>query len=146
LNTGIKIALITGGSRGLGKNMALAIARKGLDVVITYNTYRDAADAVVAEIQSTGQKAFALQLDTSNVNLFDDFIKKVTSHLQSIYGKPYFDFLITNAGTALYHLAKDTTEDQFDAIVNIHFKGVFFLTQKAIYRLIVFRLISQDKR
>jgi NAD(P)-dependent dehydrogenase (short-subunit alcohol dehydrogenase family) len=132
MNTGTKIALITGGSRGLGKNMALAIARKGLDVVITYNTNKDAADVVVAEIQSTGQKAFAFQLDTSNVKLFDDFLKKVTDHLQSLYGKPNFDFLINNAGTALYQLATETTEDQFDAIVDIHFKGVFFLTQKAL--------------
>jgi NAD(P)-dependent dehydrogenase (short-subunit alcohol dehydrogenase family) len=132
MNTGTKIALITGGSRGLGKNMALAIARKGLDVVITYNTNKEAADAVVAEIQSTGQKAIAFQLDTSNTKVFDDFIKKVTAWLQSNYGNPNFDFLINNAGTGLYTLAKETTEDQFDAIVNIHFKGVFFLTQKAL--------------
>jgi NAD(P)-dependent dehydrogenase (short-subunit alcohol dehydrogenase family) len=132
MNTGTKIALITGGSRGLGKNMALAIARKGLDVVITYNTNKEAADTVVADIQAAGQKAFAFQLDTSNVKLFDDFIKKVTAHLQSLYGNPKFDFLINNAGTALYAPAMETTEDQFDSIINIHYKGVFFLTQKAL--------------
>ncbi|HLO60320.1 MAG TPA: SDR family oxidoreductase [Bacteroidales bacterium] len=127
-----KIALITGGSRGLGKNTALAIARRGLDVVITYNTNKEAADSVVAEIQSTGQKARAFQLDTSHVKWFDGFIKEVADYLQSAYGQPKFDFLINNAGTALYKPVTETSEDQFDAIINIHYKGVFFLTQKAL--------------
>jgi NAD(P)-dependent dehydrogenase (short-subunit alcohol dehydrogenase family) len=132
MNTRTKIALITGGSRGLGKNMALAIARKGLDVVITYNTNKEAADAVVSEIQSAGQKAAAFQMDTGNVKIFDDFISRVTDYLQAQYGNPNFDFLINNAGTALYAQALETKEDQFDAIINIHYKGVFFLTQKAL--------------
>jgi NAD(P)-dependent dehydrogenase (short-subunit alcohol dehydrogenase family) len=112
--------------------MALAIARKGLNVVITYHTNKEAADAVVKEIQSTGKKAVAFQLDTSNVKLFDSFIKELTAHLQSEYGSLNFDYLINNAGTALYALANETKEDQFDAIINIHYKGVFFLTQKAL--------------
>jgi len=132
MNTMTKIAVITGGSRGLGKNMALAIARKGLDVVITYITNKEAADAVVAEIQSIGQKASAFQLDTGNVKIFDDFISQLTAWLRAQNGSPKFDFLINNAGTALYALARETMEEQFDAIVNIHFKGVFFLTQKAL--------------
>ena len=132
MSTKNKIAVVTGGSRGLGKNMALALAKKGIDVVLTYNSNKDAADKVVAEIQSLGQKAFAFQLDTSNINLFDNFIQQVAEHLQVQTGSPNFDFLINNAGTGLYALATDTTEEQLDAIFNIHYKGVFFLTQKAL--------------
>jgi NAD(P)-dependent dehydrogenase (short-subunit alcohol dehydrogenase family) len=132
MDTKTKTALITGGSRGLGKNMALAIARKGLDVIITYNTNKEAADAVVEEIKKKGRKAVAFQLDTSKVKLFDDFISQVTAWLQKENGSPNFDFLVNNAGTALYSMASETKEDQFDAIVDIHLKGVFFLTQKAL--------------
>jgi len=127
-----KVALITGGSRGLGKNMAIAIAKKGIDVIITYNSNKEAAGNVVTEIEALGQKAFALQLDTSNIQSFDDFIKQVTQYLEENTGSSNLDFLINNAGTALYALAKDTTEEQLDAIFNIHYKGVFFLTQKAL--------------
>ena len=127
-----KIALVTGGSRGLGKNMVLALAKKGLDIVLTYNTNKEAADKVVDEVTSLGQKAVAFQLDTGNVKLFDNFIQQVTGHLQKETGNTNFDFLINNAGTALYALVKDTTEEQMDAIFNIHYKGVFFLTQKAL--------------
>jgi len=127
-----KIALVTGGSRGLGKNMALALAKKGVDVVITYNSNMEAADNVVKEIEAMGQKAFAFQLDTGNIKSFDAFIKELTARLASATGSPNIDFLINNAGTALYANATDTTEEQLDAIVNIHYKGVFFLTQKVL--------------
>jgi len=127
-----KIALVTGGSRGLGKNMALALAKKGIDVAITYNTNMEAADNVVKEIEAMGQKAFAFQLDTGNIKSFDGFIKELTTRLASATGSPNIDFLINNAGTALYASAMETTEEQLDAIVNIHYKGVFFLTQKAL--------------
>ncbi len=127
-----KIALVTGGSRGLGRNMAIAIAKKGLDVIITYNSNKAAADEVVAEIKSLGQNAIAFQLDTSNIQLFDGFIKEVTAHLQAETGSPNFDFLVNNAGTALYAPVADVTEAQMDAIYNIHYKGVFFLSQKAL--------------
>ena len=127
-----KIALVTGGSRGLGKNMALAIAKKGIDLIITYNTNKDAADKVVSEIQSLGQKAVAFQLDTSNTKLFDGFIQKLTTYLKTETGSPNFDFLINNAGTALYSPVTDVTEEQMDDIYNIHYKGVFFLSQKAL--------------
>ena len=132
MTTKNKVALITGGSRGLGKNMAIAIAKKGIDVVLTYNSNKGAADDVVAEIRSLGVKAFALQLDTSNTKLFDPFMKQATEWLKENTGSPNFDFLINNAGTALYALATDTTEEQLDGIFNIHYKGVFFLTQKAL--------------
>ncbi|MGN6341339.1 MAG: SDR family NAD(P)-dependent oxidoreductase [Ginsengibacter sp.] len=132
MNTKNKIALITGGSRGLGKNMALAIAKKGIDVMLTYHTNKEAADEVVAEIESLGQKAVAFQLDTSDTKAFDNFIKQATAYLQEQTGSPNFDYLINNAGTALYALASETTEEQLDAIFKIHYKGVFFLTQKAL--------------
>ena len=124
MSTKNKIALITGGSRGLGKNMALAIARKGIDVVITYHTNEAAANAVVAEIQSLGHKAFALQLDTAATKSFDAFINSLTDRLTKENGAPHFDFLINNAGTALYAMAADTREEQLDDIFNIHYKGV----------------------
>lgn len=127
-----KIALVTGGSRGLGKNMAIAIAQKGIDVLFTYHSNEEAADAVVKEIEALGQKAFAFQLDTSNTRLFDGFLKNVTAHLTRTYGKPNFDFLINNAGTALYAPVTEVTEKQTDDIFNIHFKGVLFLTQAAL--------------
>lgn len=132
MNTKNKIALVTGGSRGLGKNMAIALANKGLDIVLTYNTNKAAADAVVSEIQSLGRNAYALPLDTGNTNQFDAFIKNLTTLLQEKTGSPEFDFLINNAGTALYAPVADVTEEQMDAIYNIHYKGVFFLTQKAL--------------
>lgn len=132
MSTKNKIAVITGGSRGLGKNMAVAIARKGLDVVLTYNSNKEKAEEAAAEIQSLGQKAFVLQLDTRKISTFDAFIKDLTEHLQEQTGSPNFDFLINNAGTALYAPITDITEDQLDEIFNIHYKGVFFLTQKAL--------------
>lgn len=127
-----KIALVTGGSRGLGKNMALALAKKGIDLIITYNSNKEAAANVVNEILSLGQKAVAFQLDTSNVQSFENFIQELTAHLERENGNPNFDFLINNAGTALYAPATEVTEEQLDTIFNIHYKGVFFLTQKVL--------------
>jgi len=130
--TNSKIALVTGGSRGLGRNMAISLAKKGIDVVFTYNSNKQKADEVVAEIQSLGQKAMAFQLDTSNVKAFDEFFKQITAALKEQTGSTNFDFLINNAGTALYAPFAETTEAQFDEVMNIHYKGVFFLTQKAL--------------
>lgn len=132
MNTKNKIAVITGGSRGLGKNMAIAIAKKGIDVVVTYNSNKEKADEVVSEIESLGQNAFAFQLDTRNVSTFDAFINEVTGYLQEKTGSPNFDFLINNAGTALYAPITEVTENQVEEIFDIHYKGVFFLTQKAL--------------
>ncbi len=130
--TKTKIALVTGSSRGLGKSMALALAEQGVNIIITYNSNKGAADEVVSEIQSLGQQAKAYQLDTSDVSTFDGFIKKVTGDLMEQYGSASFDYLINNAGTSLNARAIDTTESQFDEAVNIDYKGVFFLTQKAL--------------
>ncbi|GAA3613462.1 SDR family oxidoreductase [Flavivirga amylovorans] len=127
-----KIALVTGGSRGLGRDMAINISKKGIDVIITYKTNKESADKVVREIERHGQKAKAFQLDTSNTKVFEDFFNRVSSYLTSEYGSPNFDFIINNAGTGLNQLIIDTSEDQFDEMLNIHFKGVYFLTQKGL--------------
>lgn len=127
-----KIALVTGGSRGLGRNMAISLAKKGIDVILTYNTNKEEADKVVAEILSLGQKAIAFQLDAGYVSSFDSFFSQVKTHLKENTGSGKFDFLINNAGTALYAPFAETTEEQFDTALNIHYKGVFFLTQKAL--------------
>lgn len=127
-----KIALITGGSRGMGRDTALSIAKKGIDVIITYHSNKQEADEVIAQIQSAGQKAAAFQLDTSKVASFDSFFAELKEYLTKETGTGKFDFLINNAGTALYAPFAQTTEEQFDAAMNIHFKGVYFLTQKAL--------------
>ncbi|MDQ2655994.1 MAG: SDR family oxidoreductase [Bacteroidota bacterium] len=127
-----KIALITGGSRGLGKNMAIALAKKGIDVMLSYNTNKEAADSVVNEIQSLGRKARAFQLNVSDYNALDAFVSEVTRWLSKEYGSPRFDFLINNAGTALYAPITEVTEEQMDTVINIHYKAVFFLTQKTL--------------
>jgi NAD(P)-dependent dehydrogenase (short-subunit alcohol dehydrogenase family) len=127
-----KIALVTGSSRGLGKSMALNLAKKGIDVVLTYHSQQAEAEAVVAEIQAQGQRAATLQLDASNVGSFDAFFAQVSTTLAETFGTDKFDFLINNAGTGLYAPFAETTEAQFDEALNIHFKGPFFLTQKAL--------------
>ncbi len=132
MNTANKTALVTGGSRGLGRNMAVALARNGVNVVLTYNSNKEEAGKVVAKIAALGVKAVAFQLNAADVTTFDAFLSQVGAWLQEHTGAPRFDFLINNAGTALYAPFADTTEEQFDAIVNIHYKGVFFLTQKAL--------------
>ncbi|MEP5338521.1 MAG: SDR family oxidoreductase [Algibacter sp.] len=127
-----KIALVTGGSRGLGKDMAIKLAKKGIDVMITYLTNEQLANDVVTTIQNNGQKAKAFQLDVSNTKVFEDFFNQLSSYLNNTYGNPNFDFLINNAGTGISQSIVETSEEQFDTMLNIHFKGVYFLTQKAL--------------
>ncbi|UII26991.1 SDR family oxidoreductase [Fulvivirga maritima] len=127
-----KTAIVTGGSRGLGRDMSINLAKKGINVILTYNSNEDKANEVVAEIEALGQKAIAYQLDTSDVSQFDAFLKKATDHLQEKEGQPNFDFLINNAGIGLHTPFAETSEEQFDQLMNIHVKGVFFLTQKAL--------------
>ncbi len=132
MTTQQKIALVTGGSRGLGKDMAMALAKKGINVLLTYNSKKDEADAVVGEIEKMGQKAAALQLNTGEVKSFDAFFTKVKDVLTDTFETDHFDFLINNAGIGINAPFAETTEEDFDTLVNIHFKGVFFLTQKAL--------------
>ncbi|MFN9470454.1 SDR family NAD(P)-dependent oxidoreductase [Acidovorax sp.] len=123
------ITLITGASRGLGRNTALSIARTGGDVVVTYRSKAGEAQAVVAEITALGRKAVALQLDTGDVPSFTGFTERLRAALQAIWGRATIDHLVNNAGHGDYASFADTTEAQFDRLVDVHFKGVFFLTQ-----------------
>lgn len=127
-----KIALITGGSRGLGKNMAIAIAKKGLNVLLTYNSQKAEADAVVAEIEALGQKAAALQLNVSDIDSFDAFYSSVSTTLKEVFNADKFDFLVNNAGIGIHASFAETTPEQFDTLVGIHFKAPFFLSQNAL--------------
>jgi len=127
-----KIALVTGGSRGLGKDMAMSLAKKGLNVILTYNSKKEEAEAVVAEIEQDGQKAAALQLNTGDIKTFDTFFEQVKTVLANTFDTDRFDFLVNNAGIGIHAPFAETTEDQFDTLMNVHFKGVFFLTQKAL--------------
>jgi NAD(P)-dependent dehydrogenase (short-subunit alcohol dehydrogenase family) len=127
-----KIALITGGSRGLGRNTAESVARKGIDSVVTYNSRADEARKVVAAIQAEGRQAVALQLDTGAVGTFAPFAEKLKHTLWDTWGRDRFDFLINNAGTSHHNPFEKTTEEEMDVLYNVHFKGVFFLTQKLL--------------
>ncbi|MEG4988409.1 SDR family oxidoreductase [Microcoleus sp. BR0-C5] len=127
-----KIALVTGASRGLGKNTALTLARKGVDVIVTYHNSEEDAQNVVSAIAEIGAKAVALQLDTSNTKTFDGFVEQVKQSLQDKWQTENFDYLVNNAGFGVHASFADTTEDDFDRLMNIHVKGVFFLTQKLL--------------
>ena len=127
-----KIALVTGASRGLGKNTALTLARKGVDVIVTYHNSDEEAKSVVSAITEIGAKAVALQLDTSNTKTFDGFVEQVKQSLQDKWQTENFDYLVNNAGVGVHASFADTTEDDFDRLMNIHVKGVFFLTQKLL--------------
>nr|WP_315244202.1 SDR family oxidoreductase [uncultured Albidiferax sp.] len=124
-----KITLITGASRGLGRNTALSIARRGGDAIVTYHSRSAEAQAVVAEIQALGRKAVALQLDTGVVGTFPAFADRLRSALQATWQRDTFDHLVNNAGHGEFAPFASTTEAQFDGLVNVHLKGVFFLTQ-----------------
>lgn len=124
-----RIALVTGGSRGLGKNAVLKLAAQGTDIIFTYNSQRDAALEVVAEIEQTGAKAVALQLNVSDVASFATFTQQVKEALNQVWGCETFDYLVNNAGIGLYASFAETSEALFDELMNIHLKGPFFLTQ-----------------
>ncbi|MDP9080224.1 MAG: SDR family oxidoreductase [Bacteroidota bacterium] len=127
-----KIALVTGGSRGLGKDMALRLAEKGLDVIITYNSKMEDAQNVVAQIKGQGQKAAALQLNTGKLKSFVGFIDSLNEVLANTFDANHIDYLINNAGVGGYSPIADVTEELFDELLNIHFKGVYFLTQRLL--------------
>lgn len=132
METQNKIALITGGSRGLGKNAALKIAAKGIGVIVTYQSKKEEAEATVNEIKQLGVQAAAIQLNVADTKTFDAFFISVKAVLKSVFNAEKFDFLINNAGIGIHASFAETTEEQFDTLVNIHFKGTFFLTQKAL--------------
>ncbi len=132
MNTHQPIAIITGGSRGLGRNAAIKLAEAGTDVVITYRSNRVEAENVVAEIRKWGRRAAALQLDVSKVSTFDSFAAQLRTTLAQHWERDRFDFLVNNAGMGVHAAFAETTEAQFDELVNTHLKGVFFLTQKLL--------------
>lgn len=126
-----KIAIITGGSRGLGRNAALNLAKRGVDVIFTYRSNHREAETLISEISAMGRKAEAFRLDTGDICAFDAFVAEVRKSLQA-WGRDRFDFLVNNAGNSLHKPFEETTEAEFDGIVNVHFKGVYFLTQKLL--------------
>ena len=128
----MKINIITGGSRGLGRSMALHLANKGQDSIITYHTKKADAEAVVKEIEAKGRKAVALQLDVSKAETFDGFVTEVKKALSSRWKRDNFDHLVNNAGTGIGVTIAETSEAQFDAMMNEHVKGPYFLTQKLL--------------
>ena len=123
------ISLVTGASRGLGRNAAISIARKGGDVVLTFQSRADEANAAVAEIEALGRKAVAFQLDAGNVSTFPAFAERLKAALKETWQRDTFDHLVNNAGHGDVAPIAEMTEAQFDGLVNVHFKGVFFLTQ-----------------
>lgn len=130
-----KIAVVTGGSRGIGKDIVINLAKNGLDIVFTYNNQEEAAAAVVKQIEKLGQKGIALKLDVSNSSGFDDFTKTLISALQSQLNTDGFDFLINNAGFIHYAAFENLSEEQFTEMENVHFRGPFFLTQKLLPKM-----------
>lgn len=126
-----KIAVVTGGSRGLGKDMALSLARAGLDVILTYRTKKEEAAAVVAAIEKEGARAVALTLDMSWLSSYDAFVTELKTTLAN-WNCNHIDFLVNNAGMGATVPFEDVTEKLFDEFMNVHYKGVFFLTQKLL--------------
>ncbi|WP_414147874.1 SDR family NAD(P)-dependent oxidoreductase [Erwinia sp. BNK-24-b] len=124
-----KIAVITGGSRGLGRNGALKLAEKGVDVILTWRGKEQEALETVKEIEALGARGVALQLNVSDSQAFPAFVDEVKKQLKAVWQRDSFDYLVNNAGTALHEPFISTTEAQFDELVNVHFKGPFFLTQ-----------------
>lgn len=127
-----KIAIVTGGSRGLGKNAIEKLAKKGVDVILTYHSQASAAQEVVATVEAQGGKAVALPLNTGESGSFDAFVAQVKTQLQQVWQRDTFDFLVNNAGVGLHESFAQTTEAQFDLMMNVHLKGPFFLTQKLL--------------
>ncbi len=127
-----RIALITGASRGLGRSAALSLAAQGVDIIITYLSGEHEAETVVQQIKDMGRRALALKLDVSKASTFTHFAEELRTVLQLTWQRENFDFLVNNAGTGAYATIADTTEEEFDRMINIHLKGTFFLTQKLL--------------
>ena len=132
-----KIALVTGGSRGLGRDMAISLSQRGLDVVITFNSNKEAADEVINQIEKNGQKGLAIHLDVMDLNSFDTFCSSLTSSLSKSFGTEKVDYLVNNGGFIHYANYTEATFQQFEELLNVHFKGPFFLTQKLLNQLML---------
>ena len=127
-----KTAIITGGSRGLGRDMAINLAKDGADIIFSYHQNENKAYELVSEIEALGQKANALQFDANDFRSGQAFIQKATEYLKAENGNPNFDYLVNNAGTGAFNMVANTTEEQFDEMMNVHLKSVYFLTQAAL--------------
>ncbi len=127
-----KIAIVTGASRGLGRNTTLKLAAKGVDVIVTYHSKKTEAEAVIAEVERLGARAVAVQLDVSDSSSFPGFVARLRALLQSTWQREQFDFLVNNAGIGVHVGFAETSTAQFDELVNVHFKGTFFLTQSLL--------------
>lgn len=130
-NTTIKLAIVTGGSRGLGRNTVINLAKRGVEIILTYRSNKAAANAAVAEVAALGSRAVAIQLDTGRIASFDGFVEEVRQALQGL-GRDRFDYLVNNAGSGHHAPIAEMTEENFDELCNVHFKGVYFLTQKLL--------------
>lgn len=130
MSTKSKIALVTGGSRGLGRDMVLSLAKNGNNIIFTYNSNKVEADKVIHEVIALGQKAIAFQLDVSKSETFDDFVKNITNHLMENEGTPNFDYLINNAGFGAYGKVTETSEKTLNTMYAVHVKAPYLLTQK----------------
>jgi NAD(P)-dependent dehydrogenase (short-subunit alcohol dehydrogenase family) len=127
-----KIAIVTGGSRGIGRNTVISLAERGVDSIFTYSARRDAADEVVAAVREAGARAIALQLNTGDLTAFDGFVESVRKALAEL-GAERFDYLVNNAGNNHRNMPfEKATEEELDSVYSVHFKGVFFLTQKLL--------------
>ncbi len=126
-----KIAIITGGSRGLGRNTAINLARRNVDILFTYRANQQEAESLIREVESMGNKAAGFRLDTGDIHVFDAFVNEVRKTLKE-WGRDRFDYLVNNAGNALHAGFAETTEAQFDEVFQVHVKGVYFLTQKLL--------------
>jgi NAD(P)-dependent dehydrogenase (short-subunit alcohol dehydrogenase family) len=125
-----RIALITGGNRGIGRSAAMFLARDGVDSIITYHRHREEAEDVVAELVGRGRRAACLPLEVGDTTTFEKFAAALEETLREGWGRTTFDFLVNNAGVAANNAFADVTEADFDMLVDIHFKGPFFLTQR----------------
>lgn len=127
-----KIAFITGASRGLGRNMALHLARRGVHIIGTYRSGAAEARTLKQEIEALGGKAAMLPLDITDTASYQAFSDTVTETLRTGFGRRRFDFLVNNAGNGLFSNFVDATEDQFTSLVTTHLQGPIFLTQKLL--------------
>lgn len=126
------VALVTGGSRGLGRATVLALAGRGVDVILTYQSRAEEAEAVCREVAALGRRAVALRLDVGKSASFPAFAEEVRTSLAGQFGRTKFDHLVNNAGIGLHASFAETSEETFDLLMNIHLKGTFFLTQKLL--------------
>jgi len=131
-NPNTKIAIVTGGSRGIGRSIVLSLAKRGVGSIFTYNSSGAEAEKVIGLAAEAGQKAIALQLDTGNIVAFDAFTQSVQSALEGV-GAMHFDYLVNNVGNNHHNMPfEKATEEELESVYNVHFKGVFFLTQKLL--------------